>query len=63
MLCNEEEDNNQESIQSSTTPDLFDISVKKMQLDKNLPIYLSRNTASFSSAIMLVSSLLFFGLQ
>ena len=28
MLCNEEEDNNQESIQSSTTPDLFDISVK-----------------------------------
>ena len=60
MLCKEGKD--QESIQSRTTPDLFDISVK-MQLDKNIPIYLSRNTASFSSAIMLVSSQLFFGLQ
>ena len=40
MLCKEGKD--QESIQSRTTPDLFDISVKKIQLDKNLPIYLSK---------------------
>ena len=60
MLCIEGKD--QESIQLRTTPDVFDISVK-MQLDKNLKIYLSKNTASFSSAIMLVSSLLCFGLQ